>query len=139
MLDRKAVREVVCALCDTRQPVAKTCTSCGVAFGSYTCMACNFFDDDTSKKQFHCDECGICRVGGRDKYFHCPVCNCCYGINLRDSHVCVENSMHHNCPVCFEYLFDSIKQIQVLPCGHTIHQVGQGLGFGVMGLLGFRV
>lgn len=26
------------------------------------------------KKQFHCDECGICRVGGRDKFFHCSQC-----------------------------------------------------------------
>jgi len=35
--------------------------------------------------------------------------------------VCVENSMRHNCPVCFEYLFDSVRPTAVLPCGHTIH------------------
>ncbi|XP_077216629.1 E3 ubiquitin-protein ligase RZFP34-like [Tasmannia lanceolata] len=29
--------------------------------------------------------------------------------------------MHHNCPVCFEYLFDSTKDISVLRCGHTLH------------------
>ena len=39
------------------------------------------------------------------------------------SHVCIENSMHQNCPVCFEFLFESIKPINVMPCGHTIHQV----------------
>nr|POF10968.1 e3 ubiquitin-protein ligase miel1 [Quercus suber] len=29
--------------------------------------------------------------------------------------------MHHNCPVCFEFLFDTTKDITVLRCGHTIH------------------
>jgi len=122
-LDRKLVTEVVCALCDTRQPVAQECSSCGVSFGRYSCMQCNFFDDDTTKQQFHCSDCGICRVGGRANFFHCGTCNCCYSTSLRDSHVCVTNSMHQNCPVCFEYLFDSIRPISVLPCGHTIHQV----------------
>jgi len=28
-------------------------------------------DDTTSKKQFHCEDCGICRVGGRENFFHC--------------------------------------------------------------------
>lgn len=42
---------------------------------------------------------------------------------MKGSHVCIENSMRQNCPVCWEYLFDSIKPINILPCGHTIHQV----------------
>eukprot|EP00798_Chlamydomonas_sp_ICE-L_P019776 gene19776-26468_t len=120
-LDRKLVTEVECALCLTRQPTAHSCRECGVAFGQYSCLECNFFDDDLSKEQFHCDLCQICRVGGRDNYFHCSTCNCCYAITLRDSHVCIENSMHQNCPCCFEYLFDSIRAINVMPCGHTIH------------------
>ncbi|KAF5841208.1 zinc-ribbon-domain-containing protein [Dunaliella salina] len=121
-LDRKAVKELICALCETRQPAGRTCISCGVAFGQYTCLDCNFFDDDVSKRQFHCNACGICRVGGRDNYFHCSTCNCCYAIQLQNTHVCIENSMHNNCPVCFEYIFDSVNPICVLPCGHTIHQ-----------------
>jgi hypothetical protein len=125
MLDRKSVTEVVCAQCDTRQPTSSACISCGSNFGAYSCLRCNFFDDDLSKQQYHCDECGICRVGGREHYFHCRTCNCCYATSLRDSHVCIENSMHHNCPVCFEYLFESIKPINVMPCGHTIHQASR--------------
>eukprot|EP00775_Hariotina_reticulata_P005876 gene5876-6117_t len=121
-LDRKRVTEVVCAICGCRQPVSPSCISCGVCFGRYSCSQCNFYDDDVAKQQFHCDDCGICRVGGRSNFFHCTTCNCCYSISLRDSHVCVTNSMHQNCPVCFEYLFDSIRPISVLPCGHTIHQ-----------------
>ncbi|KAK3161776.1 hypothetical protein QOZ80_1BG0081260 [Eleusine coracana subsp. coracana] len=29
--------------------------------------------------------------------------------------------MHHDCPICFEYLFESTNDVSVLPCGHTIH------------------
>ncbi|CAD7697350.1 unnamed protein product [Ostreobium quekettii] len=121
-LDRKAVKEVICELCGERQPVAASCRGCGVAFGRYSCMECNFFDDDTSKEQYHCEQCGICRVGGRENYFHCEICNCCYHNDMRGSHVCIQNSMHRNCPVCYEYLFDSIRNISVLRCGHTIHK-----------------
>ncbi len=69
-LDRKCVSRVVCGLCSTEQPVAAACVSCGTAFGRYTCLECRFFDDDVRKGQFHCDKCGICRVGGRDNFFH---------------------------------------------------------------------
>ncbi|GFH12102.1 uncharacterized protein HaLaN_07730, partial [Haematococcus lacustris] len=122
VLDRSAVKEVMCALCSSVQPVGSHCSSCGISFGLYSCLQCNFFDDDITKQQFHCDKCGICRVGGRENYFHCDTCNCCYAMLLRSTHRCIENSMHHNCPVCFEYLFDSVKPISVMPCGHTIHQ-----------------
>ena len=33
----------------------------------------------------------------------------------------MQNSMRQNCPVCFEFLFDSVRPTAVLPCGHTIH------------------
>lgn len=121
-LERSKVQEVVCAVCDQRQPVAKRCAHCGVHFGAYFCDKCNFFDDDTTKEQFHCVDCGICRVGGRENFFHCKTCGCCYGVVLRDGHKCVQDSMASNCPVCLEFLFDSIKPISVLMCGHTIHE-----------------
>eukprot|EP00884_Botryococcus_braunii_P013051 jgi/Botrbrau1/21747/Bobra.43_1s0141.1 len=120
-LERTRVRELVCALCEERQPVASECRKCGVCFGEYTCLKCTFFDDDLRRGQFHCDDCGICRVGGQEKFFHCRTCGCCYSKSLENNHVCVANSMHQNCPVCFEYLFDSVRATSVLPCGHTIH------------------
>ena len=82
-LDRKMVVELVCALCDARQPVSQHCRQCHVAFGAYTCMDCIFFDDDVEKKQFHCSDCGICRVGGKDRFFHCNTCGCCYDKNMQ--------------------------------------------------------
>ena len=36
-LERSTVQEVVCALCDKRQPIGAHCNSCGVAFGAYYC------------------------------------------------------------------------------------------------------
>ncbi|XP_002965961.2 probable E3 ubiquitin-protein ligase RZFP34 [Selaginella moellendorffii] len=120
-LPRHKVERVICSLCGLEQDVHQVCSGCGVSMGDYYCSICRFFDDDVSKGQFHCDSCGICRVGGQEKFFHCDKCGCCYAVALQKGHSCVENSMHHNCPVCFDYLFDSISDITVLRCGHTIH------------------
>ncbi|KAI7996589.1 putative E3 ubiquitin-protein ligase RZFP34 [Camellia lanceoleosa] len=46
---------------------------------------------------------------------------CCYSVLLKNSHPCVEGAMHNDCPVCFEYLFESRNDVTVMPCGHTIH------------------
>lgn len=67
-----------------------------------SCLECRFFDDDTSKQQFHCEKCGICRVGGRENFFHCDRCGCCYNASLKHNHICVERSLHQDCPVCAE-------------------------------------
>lgn len=86
-LVRHDVKQVICAVCDTEQPVAQVCTNCGVNMGEYFCEVCKFYDDDTTKGQFHCDDCGICRVGGCDKFFHCKKCGmnhyfCVLDLNL---------------------------------------------------------
>jgi hypothetical protein len=52
---------------------------------------------------------------------HLSLAGCCYSTTLQKRHPCIEKSMHHNCSVCFEYLFDSMKDITVMPCGHTMH------------------
>jgi RING finger/CHY zinc finger protein 1 len=121
-LIRTDVREVVCALCDERQPVAPKCRSCRASFGRYYCALCVFFDDDLAKGQWHCHDCGICRVGGESNFFHCASCNACLSIALRDGHRCTQDAMKRACPICFEYLFDSVRPISVLPrCGHVLH------------------
>ncbi|VAH94612.1 unnamed protein product [Triticum turgidum subsp. durum] len=84
-------------------------------------FGCKFFDDDVDKEQYHCKDCGICRVGGKDNFFHCHKCGSCYSVTLRDKHVCIEDSMKNNCPICYEYLFDSLREASVLRCGHTMH------------------
>lgn len=120
-IPRHGVTKVICSLCSTEQDVQQNCINCGVCLGKYFCAKCKFFDDNVSKNQYHCDGCGICRTGGEENFFHCYRCECCYSKQLKNSHSCVERAMHHNCPICFEYLFDSTKEISVLQCGHTIH------------------
>ncbi|KAL5227385.1 hypothetical protein ABZP36_015650 [Zizania latifolia] len=120
-LPRHEVQQVICSLCGTEQEVRQVCVNCGVCMGKYFCEVCKFFDDDVSKQQYHCNGCGICRIGGRENFFHCSKCGCCYSVVLKNSHACVEGAMHHDCPICFEYLFESTNDVSVLPCGHTIH------------------
>ncbi|XVE98500.1 hypothetical protein REPUB_Repub03eG0111900 [Reevesia pubescens] len=120
-IPRHQVSQVICSLCGTEQEVQQVCINCGVCVGKYFCEACKLFDDDTSKRQYHCDGCGICRIGGWENFFHCYKCGCCHSILLKNSHPCVEGAMHHDCPVCFEFLFESRYDVTVLPCGHTIH------------------
>ncbi|KAM7275259.1 hypothetical protein ACFE04_017125 [Oxalis oulophora] len=120
-MPRHLVKEVICSLCGTEQEVNQVCINCGVCMGKYFCEICKLFDDDTSKRQYHCDACGICRTGGHENFFHCNKCGCCYSIFLKNSHPCVERAMHHDCPVCFEYLFESRYDVTSMPCGHTIH------------------
>lgn len=60
------------------------------------------------------------RIGQMNMYFHAPLGGlpACFSQN---NHVCVERAMHQNCPVCFEFLFESVDPTTVLRCGHTIH------------------
>ncbi|CDJ59424.1 zinc finger (CHY type) protein, putative [Eimeria maxima] len=121
-IDRHAVEEVICAACDTRQPVSNKCMQCQVTFGAYFCPICKFWDDlGEKKKVYHCGDCGICRLGGRENYFHCQTCDSCYPLQLQNKHKCLENAMRRQCPVCLEDMFSSLRQSQVLQCGHTIH------------------
>ncbi|GMH28433.1 hypothetical protein Nepgr_030276 [Nepenthes gracilis] len=110
-LNRYDVKQVVCTVCDTEQLVGRICSNCGVNMGEYFCGIRKFYDDETDKKQFHCGECGICRVGGRENFFHCKTCGSCYSISLHDNHLCVENSMHQHCPICFEILLSNMFQV----------------------------
>ncbi|QCE16179.1 hypothetical protein DEO72_LG11g3192 [Vigna unguiculata] len=121
-IPRHQVKQVICSLCETEQEVQQNCINCGVCMGKYFCGTCKLFDDDVSKKQYHCSGCGICRTGGCENVFHCYRCGCCYPTQMKNSHPCVEGAMHHDCPICFEYLFESVNDVLVLPCGHTIHK-----------------
>ncbi|QDZ18488.1 putative E3 ubiquitin-protein ligase [Chloropicon primus] len=120
-MDRKAVTEVVCLVCNARQGVSNMCVECGAKFGEYYCEECRLFDD-TDKGQYHCSACGICRVGGRENFFHCFTCGACFSVELREEHKCIERNLRGNCPICFEELFTSTKQITILNCGHPIHK-----------------
>ncbi|KAI3690239.1 hypothetical protein L2E82_48217 [Cichorium intybus] len=118
---RQDVQQVVCIICNMEQPVSQICGNCGVKMGEYFCGICKLFDDDTSKQQFHCDDCGICRLYGRENVYHCDKCGCCYANEKRGSHTCVENILKNECPGCHEYLFETSKKVTLMYCGHSIH------------------
>ncbi|PWA91599.1 UDP-xylose synthase 4 [Artemisia annua] len=109
---RYDVTQVICSVCDSEQPVARQCTNCGVNMGEYYCEICKFFDDDL----LHC------RPPRSSSTVTIVVsAGSCYALSLRNNHSCVENSMRHHCPICYEYLFDSLKDTTVMKCGHTMH------------------
>ncbi len=122
IFNRFDVNSLQCNFCDTCQPVSNLCSSCGVTFGKYFCNICNFFDNNVDKDIFHCDKCGICRVG-KSLTFHCHECNCCYNISKKDTHKCQQDNLQINCPICLENMFNSTKSVEILKCGHIIHNV----------------
>ncbi|CAG7910647.1 unnamed protein product [Brassica rapa] len=110
-LPRHDVSKVICSLCETEQDVKQNCSTCGVCMGKYFCSKCKFFDDDKMLASFFVSDILFCFL----------ETGCCYSKVLEDKHRCLEGALHHNCPVCFEYLFDSTRDITVLRCGHAMH------------------
>jgi len=119
-MNRFMVREVVCKLCGTRQMASNQCINCKTIFGEYHCNKCNLWMSQ-SKKPFHCDQCGFCRVGGQENFRHCSECCMCISVNVFDTHRCFKDKYKNNCPVCREDMFSSRQSPQDLPCGHAIH------------------
>jgi len=120
-MNRKLVTQIKCLQCDTLQDVQRNCSECGILFANYSCMICRLFDDQ-DKQQFHCDGCGICRVGGRDNFVHCEKCDMCIGSQIKETHKCLEKASKRNCPVCLEDLHTSRLSLHVPDCGHLIHR-----------------
>lgn len=123
-LIRKDTRNMLCMYCGTAQSAAKDCKSCHKSMASYYCAICKLWDDDPEKSIYHCNDCGICRIGkglGID-FFHCQRCNACMTVDLQGSHRCIERSTDCDCPICGDYLFTSTTKVIFMPCGHAIHQ-----------------
>lgn len=119
-IDIAKIDVIVCIDCQTEQKIQSKCVSCGVNFGNYFCEICRLFDNN-DKKQFHCDKCQICRIGGRENYFHCDKCGCCLPNSLLDKHKCFEKTLNNDCPVCLVNMNDSQIPCSVLKCGHSMH------------------
>eukprot|EP00804_Cyclotella_cryptica_P019991 CCRYP_007880-RC/>CCRYP_007880-RC protein AED:0.10 eAED:0.12 QI:222/0.5/0.6/1/0.5/0.6/5/0/393 len=91
-MDRFAIKEIVCKECNTRQSSStNVCLSCGVTFAEWHCPKCNLWMD-LSKRPFHCDKCGICRVGGQENFRHCDQCCMCISNAVYETHNCIKTS-----------------------------------------------
>lgn len=123
-LERKKVKHILCMFCFTPQHPQQYCIECNKELSKYYCPKCKLFDNDPLKNIYHCDKCGICRLGlGLNQdYFHCDSCNACISIELQKNHVCIENSTKSNCPICDEFMFNSNAKVVFMSCGHPIHE-----------------
>ncbi|KAI7851356.1 zinc-ribbon-domain-containing protein [Circinella umbellata] len=122
---RHETKNMLCMLCMTLQPAAKTCCKCGVDVAAYYCDKCKLWDDDPKKSIYHCDDCGICRQGKglNDDYFHCKKCNICMVMGMKGKHRCIERNLESDCPICGEYMFTSTTTVVFMQCGHCIHKL----------------
>lgn len=118
-INRFAISEVVCLKCDKRQPISDHCIECNYVFGEYVCLKCRVWDMDF-KGQWHCDGCGICRLGGKDHFFHCDRCGYCLSIALRGDHRCIERATRTGCAICLSDLHDTRTPLVVPACGHPV-------------------
>lgn len=71
------------------------CTNCQTVFGEYHCNVCNLWMS-MSKKPFHCDLCGFCRVGGIEAFRHCNECCMCISVSVFDTHQCFRDKYKNN-------------------------------------------
>lgn len=118
--DRQLIKAVKCMLCNEEQPVSRHCRACGVLFARYFCEICRLYDDTKDKHLYHCDKCGMCRVG--DNNYHCDRCNACVSQgNDKKKHKCVRGALDASCPCCQGYLYDSTSKVLFTMCGHAMH------------------
>ena len=128
-INRHEIDRMICMYCASHssnpriasQPVSSTCIDCNQSLAKYYCSICKFFDDEPDRPLFHCKGCGICRRGHRDQFFHCEKCACCFNIEFKTTHQCIEKVLDNNCPICLIALFTSTIPIHFLRCGHPIH------------------
>jgi len=121
-LDRHRINSIRCRTCNWIQQPSQHCVRCTSVLGTYYCNVCHLWSSGTNPI-FHCNECGICRVGRKQDYTHCQKCNHCYATSFYETHKCVEDSTRMPCPVCNDYMFDGTleNKVAVLQCGHSIH------------------
>ncbi|KAL5043715.1 hypothetical protein BDW71DRAFT_117085 [Aspergillus fruticulosus] len=123
-LNRPKTENMLCMLCGHAQPAAQYCKWCGGLAAQYYCVECKLWDNDASKSIYHCNDCGICRIGkgiGKD-FFHCKTCSVCLPISIETTHKCIERSTQCDCPICGDYMFTSPETVVFMRCGHSIHQ-----------------
>lgn len=116
-INRFEIKKVICNNCGELQEFSSSCQQCLIRFGIYCCLICKLHDD-IDKEQYHCEKCGLCRIG-RNNY-HCDKCNICRVSDIE--HIC-NNFKDSQCPICFEELFSSTTEFFSLSkCGHSMHK-----------------
>lgn len=126
-MNRFETSTMLCMKCLCFQPTGQFCANptCKSEMSSYYCDTCNLWTDK-DKPVYHCDKCGICRIGqgiGVDN-FHCDTCGLCLSLKAQSTHVCyIKDGLRSHCVICKkqELLFYSRDQIMLMKCGHGLH------------------
>jgi len=106
--DYKSVDLVKCNSCLEVQTPQKFCQNCSAKFGEYFCRKCALFDNNVSKRYFHCNGCGTCKTGGRENFYHCDVCKTCVTMGRREDHY-HKIEVEEICPVCDQAMDQSFS------------------------------
>ena len=120
--NRYSLNKIKCTDCSTENNLGNTCIECKVTFAKNHCNVCNIWCSKLNN-MYHCNDCGICRMGKKEDFFHCNKCNMCLSVNCKDSHNCGNISMDEDCPICLDKIFNSGKDIILLKCSHLIHDL----------------
>jgi hypothetical protein len=123
-LEKHQVTKLKCLACGLEQPVSAMCTNprCKKVFGDRFCLDCKLFDSTPGRDSYHCEQCGICRLGRREDNFHCVRCDTCIKLASRAQHVCTASPLRDaKCPICLSSMFFSSRPSFFLHCGHAMH------------------
>lgn len=121
-LDRRTVSKVKCLMCKSpEQPLSTHCAYCRGQFANYACLECRVFDNTPGRSIFHCDSCGVCRLGRPEDYRHCDVCQACIPATSFAQHPCLPEAFAKPCGVCNQPMKESVRACSVLACGHVMH------------------
>ena len=143
IMNRHQVKFMKCDFCKTLQEPASSCNNPDCyqfkKNHKYFCKICNLWsnkedmfykllnsilisDINTSFPTYHCDKCGICRLGKKEEHKHCNNCNLCLPLKTFDNHVCKLDIKGENCPICLKSLWNTQNEtIKILDCGHCVH------------------
>lgn len=113
------VIKITCSICNHKQVPSPRCSNCLISFSKNYCSICHLWTN--VDEIYHCNECGICRIGSRDETFHCNECKMCWK-KTDSNHDCLGiNHVDKLCIVCHENLFKSQQNFFPLQCKHLIH------------------
>ncbi|EFW98680.1 chy and ring finger domain protein [Grosmannia clavigera kw1407] len=102
VLPRRDTKFMLCMLCGHPQHCSDVCHNCGESAARYYCNICKLWDGAPDKSIYHCNDCGICRVGeglGKD-FFHCKVVTMKCGHTIHDDCRAEYIKSSYKCPIC---------------------------------------
>lgn len=75
------------------------CKKCGELVSSHISTRLIIWEDDI----IECNHIYLLNSSHVSDTKHVYFClGCCYSVEIKEGHNCVERAMHHNCPICFE-------------------------------------